>query len=176
MALRNRKASRGFTLIELLVVVAIIGLLAAFAVPKLFEAINKSKGAQGDADLKTISAALERYYFDHNAYPVPVGANDAAKMTDLKTKLAEYLKKGATLKNGFGQGFFYGTDATGTAGFVLIDPKNEQGTYSSVCGHTGLDWTPSASMTFSAALTSTEISACALPTTGVGKDMRLETN
>jgi type II secretion system protein G len=164
-ALRSRKANRGFTLIELLVVVAIIGLLAAFAVPKLFEAINKSKGAQGAADLKTISAALERYYFDNNKYPIPTGASSTAKADSVKAALAPYLKGSTTYANGFGKGFFYGTDAAGTGGYVLVDAKNTSLAVT-VCGQS---WTPSATLEANASIT--DYTTCSTPT-----GMAMETN
>lgn len=178
LALRNRKASRGFTLIELLVVVAIIGLLAAFAVPKLFEAINTSKEAQGQADLDTISAALERYYFENGFYPAPDGdAVDKTatppdlQATDLKEALAPYLKKNTTFLNGFKKGLFYGTNADGTAGYVLIDPKNTTAAIAAVCGTGGPAWTPGTALTVNKTLTKALIDACAAPT-----GMDIETN
>jgi type II secretion system protein G len=126
-AILNRpKATRGFTLIELLVVVAIIGLLAAFAVPKLFEAINKAKAAPGQADMQTISAALERFYFEKGYYPK--GANFVALKSDLTT----YLKSSTKFANGYGKGYFYGTNANGT-GYVLIDYKDTTATFTLTC-------------------------------------------
>jgi type II secretion system protein G len=114
---RVRRDQKGFTLIELLVVVAIIGLLAAFAVPRLWEAINDAKGSRGAADLETISGALERYFMDpsHNAYPT---GNAAA----IRTALAgTYLKSNTAFKNGFNKQYIYATDSNG-AGFFLVDP------------------------------------------------------
>ena len=120
---RLRKAQGGFTLIELLVVVAIIALLATFAVPKLFEAINKSKKAPGQADMKTISSAMERHYFDKSAYPI--GATGAAGVTAVKNSLAGgYLKSGTTYKNGYSKGYIYVSDSAGSF-YVLVDPQNE---------------------------------------------------
>jgi len=58
-----------FTLIELLIVVAIIGILAAIAVPNFLNAQIRSKIARAEADLTAISTALEMYRLDNNAYP-----------------------------------------------------------------------------------------------------------
>ncbi len=59
-----------FTLIELLIVVAMIGILAAIAVPNFIQAQIRSKVARAKADLKSISTALESYYLDQKAYPI----------------------------------------------------------------------------------------------------------
>jgi prepilin-type N-terminal cleavage/methylation domain-containing protein len=60
---------RAFTLIELLIVVAIIGILAAIAVPNFLEAQVRAKVARVKADLRTISLAVECYSVDNDVYP-----------------------------------------------------------------------------------------------------------
>ena len=67
--MRNRNA-RGFTLIELLIVVAIIGIIAAIAIPNLLNAVDRGKQKRTVADLRAIGTAIESYAVDNNQFPV----------------------------------------------------------------------------------------------------------
>jgi type II secretion system protein G len=60
---------KGFTLIELLIVVAIIGILAAIAVPNFLNAQMRARVARVQADFKSLDTALEMYRLDNNAFP-----------------------------------------------------------------------------------------------------------
>ncbi len=62
------KKQYAFTLIELLIVVAIIGILAAIAVPNFLNAQTRAKVARVVSDLKAITQSMEMYYLDHNSY------------------------------------------------------------------------------------------------------------
>lgn len=64
----NRK---GFTLIELLIVVAIIGILAAIAIPNFLEAQVRAKVAKAQSEMRNMAVSLETYRIDHNAYASP---------------------------------------------------------------------------------------------------------
>lgn len=59
----------GFTLIELLIVVAIIGILAAIAVPNFLNAQTKARIARVWSDIDAQGIALEQYRLDNNNYP-----------------------------------------------------------------------------------------------------------
>ena len=64
-----KKGQKGFTLIELLIVVAIIGILAAIAIPQFSAYRKKAFDAASASDLKTMRTELEGYYTDNFHYP-----------------------------------------------------------------------------------------------------------
>jgi prepilin-type N-terminal cleavage/methylation domain-containing protein len=67
---RSGSAKRGFTLIELMIVVAIIGILAAIAIPKFAELIRKSNEGATKGNLGAVRSALSIYYGDmEGQYP-----------------------------------------------------------------------------------------------------------
>ena len=67
--MKIRLKKKGFTLIELLIVVAIIGIIAAIAIPNLLNAIQRGKQKRTMADMRAIGTAVESYAVDNNFYP-----------------------------------------------------------------------------------------------------------
>jgi general secretion pathway protein G len=112
MIKRNQK---GFTLIELLIVVAIIGILAAIAIPNLLTAMARAKQKRTMADMRTIATAWEARATDTNRYNA-AGATCPTlptkyTPTQMDTMLSPTYMKILPAKDGWGTPFDYYADA-----------------------------------------------------------------
>ncbi len=63
-----KRAQRGFTLIELMIVVAIIGILAAIAIPNFIRFQARSKQSEAKSNLKALFSAQKSYFQEHDRY------------------------------------------------------------------------------------------------------------
>ncbi|MFA4828047.1 MAG: prepilin-type N-terminal cleavage/methylation domain-containing protein [Thermodesulfovibrionales bacterium] len=66
---RGKGKDKGFTLVELLVVVAIIGILAAIAIPQFSAYRMKAYNAAAQSDVRNWRSAMEAYFYDNQQYP-----------------------------------------------------------------------------------------------------------
>ncbi len=93
-----RIKTKAFTLIELMIVVAIIGILAAVAVPKFAEMLRKSKEGSTKGALTNFRSALTIYVSDNEGLTPYAGVNGT--YADLTSVVPKYLEAIPTVKLG----------------------------------------------------------------------------
>jgi len=87
----TKRSTKGFTLIELLIVVAIIGIIAAIAIPNLLNAIQRGKQKRTMSDMRSIGTAVESYQVDNG---VPPNSSSDTVAVGLETLLQPtFIKK-----------------------------------------------------------------------------------
>ena len=98
------KAKSGFTLIELMIVVAIIGILAAIAIPKFADLIRKSNEGATKGNLGSVRSALSIYYGDQEGlypqtpYALTLNGDYMSKIPKAKTPSYHGDSSGMTLQ------------------------------------------------------------------------------
>jgi len=113
----NKRRPSGFTLVELLIVIAIIGILAAIAIPNLLNAVQRGKQKRTMADMKALATAIEAYHVDNSLYPQaacnPGNFTTPGPFlgTDSFTNLTPTYIAQAPLQDGWGTFFRYNVDA-----------------------------------------------------------------
>jgi prepilin-type N-terminal cleavage/methylation domain-containing protein len=95
-ASRSRRA--GFTLVELAVVIVIIGVLAAFGVPRFIKSVEKSKASEAFEYLASVRTAQERYQSQYGTY-----ATDVTQL-DIKSAAPKYFSVGVPMVPSAGDG------------------------------------------------------------------------
>ena len=114
-----KKRESGFTLIELLIVIAIIGILAAIAIPNLLNAVQRGKQKRTMSDMRALATSVEAYAVDNNTYPQATCATglwttaDQTLATNSFTNLSPTYIAQAPKIDGWGEFLRYGSDAPG---------------------------------------------------------------
>ena len=122
--MRINRNQKGFTLIELLIVVAIIGILAAIAIPNLLTAMQRSKQKRTMADMRSIATAWEAYATDNNSYnaagqsttsTLDWSAFQSFTYASLSSLISPTYIRNTPQNDGWNRGYEYAID-TSTAG------------------------------------------------------------
>ena len=136
-----KKRESGFTLIELLIVIAIIGILAAIAIPNLLNAVQRGKQKRSMSDMRALATAIEAYAVDNNQYPaaacnpgiyttttVTLATNSFTNLTP--TYIAQPPKS-----DGWGTFLKYGSDAAGN-NYIIGSGGRDKTSVAPTCGTT----------------------------------------
>jgi general secretion pathway protein G len=103
---RFGRRSRAFTLIELLAVIAILGLIAAFAVPQVLKWVSGARSDSARIQIEALGASIDLYRLEVGSFPPTLEAL-VDKPTGLDRWNGPYLKKKTIPKDPWGNDYIY---------------------------------------------------------------------
>jgi len=118
----TKKNEKGFTLIELMIVIAIIGILAAIAIPQFSAYRTRSYNSAANADLRNACTAQEAYYVDNSTYTSTVG--------NLTGSYGLFTSDGVTVTCNSGSTTYYNMQADHSSGDVTYTVRGPGGSVS----------------------------------------------
>jgi prepilin-type N-terminal cleavage/methylation domain-containing protein len=106
MNTQRHSTSRGFSLVELLIVCAVIGLIAAIAIPNLVNAIQRGRQSRSVGDLRGLATAVAMYQQDYAKFPV---ASSWGPIEDIEPYVLAYMGSMSRI-DGWQRPFMYISD------------------------------------------------------------------
>lgn len=100
IAVNLKKEAAGFTLLELVIVIAIIGTLAAIAVPIFSTYIDRVKVVRAISDIRTMEGEITSYNLEYNQYPNSLKDLGLGEMLDPYGNPYQYMPATASAKTG----------------------------------------------------------------------------
>jgi general secretion pathway protein G len=131
----------GFTLIELLIVIAIIGILAAIAIPNLLNAVQRGKQKRTMSDMRALATALEAYTVDNSTYPAAACQTgifttpSVTLATNSFTNLSPTYIANVPKIDGWGEFLQYGSNPPNDS-YVIVSGGRNKTVASATCGTT----------------------------------------